>query len=275
MTSIIISLSIEALPLIDAKRRRERFSETLESGQNGHEMASTKKVTRTKTKKRTRVDAWLTFKDELKRYHDANGNCDVAQNYASPEGYKLGRAVGHIRSEGSFQIHKRNDRKEWLNSIGFRWRVRRARKTSALNRDRWKMFSKALSAFRARTGNCDVPSQHKELGYPLGRKVSEVRNNKTFLRGDASRTRLEFLNRLGFSWRNPMKRMRRRERTGEKRARGREDEGVSKEVIEVPVSVIDPFVLPPPKKYKRCMAASGVDVSTSKTARIAGPPKKR
>lgn len=79
------------------------------------------------------------------------------------------------------------DRLTKLGDIGFDW---------VPHETAWEKGFKYLKGYKEREGSCDVPSDYKENGFPLGRWVNKQRAKKDQL----SVERRAKLDELGFAW---------------------------------------------------------------------------
>ena len=119
----------------------------------------------------------------LQKFRKNHGHCKVPRGYKE-DAFKLDVWVGTQRkNKDSLSL----ERFERLNSLGFSW---------DLLFDQWEEGFANLQKFNEREGNCNVPANHIENDFNLGRWVSRQRDNK----GKLISQRLQRLNALGFVW---------------------------------------------------------------------------
>mmetsp|Transcript_37868 Transcript_37868/g.64652 ORF Transcript_37868/g.64652 Transcript_37868/m.64652 type:complete len:658 (-) Transcript_37868:350-2323(-) len=134
---------------------------------------------------------------EFKRIH---GHCEVPQNYA--ENTSLGTWVNKQRMEQKNRIEGKNSslndaRLERLQSIDFRWAKRKGQAS-------WDEKFNELVAYKAKFGNCHVPTKYKN-NTALGRWVSTQRAEyKKYQEGQAKTSmnadKIRRLEAIGFAW---------------------------------------------------------------------------
>ena len=130
---------------------------------------------------------WEASFDELKQYKAEHGDCDVSAGW--PENPKLGRWVNSQRR--AYKSGKlENERIRRLEELGFVWDPLTAR---------WETRFGELKQYKAKHGDCDVPS-----GWPenpkLGKWVSHQRGN--YNSDKLEEERIRQLEELGFLWRS-------------------------------------------------------------------------
>lgn len=145
------------------------------------------------------LTSWDRKFDELLDFKKQHGHCRVPQHYApNPQ---LGTFVNKQRQE-----HKKledgktsaltDERLERLESIGFDWAKRKGQVG-------WDTKYEELLQYKAKFGNCHVPTKFKE-NTALGRWVSQQRAEyKKFCKGEKSSLtteRIIRLNSIGFAW---------------------------------------------------------------------------
>lgn len=137
---------------------------------------------------------------ELTDFRRVHGHCEVPQNYA--ENTSLGTWVNKQRMEHKNRIEGKNSslndsRLERLQSVGFRWAKRKGQAS-------WDEKYNELVAYKARYGNCHVPTKYKE-NTALGRWVSTQRAEyKKYQEGQAKTSmnadKIRRLESIGFAW---------------------------------------------------------------------------
>lgn len=138
--------------------------------------------------------AWDDFLRHLITFKEEHGHCVVPQKYKSSDGFTLGTSVSMVRSGRSF-VKGFPERQATLKSLGFVFDMRKFQ---------WDHFYNELINYKKEFGHVDVPGKWiTPDGMQLGRMVSKVRNDKTYLRKSNAHERFKMLQRLGFEWRSP------------------------------------------------------------------------
>lgn len=131
--------------------------------------------------------AWKSRFDELLRYKQAHGNCDVPYDWE--ENNPLANWVSaQRRLKKSGELHP--ERVRLLEEIGFTWELISPRQS-------WEIRYAELLQFKAIHGNCDVPSKYPH-NPALGKWVDTQRQNKKS--GKLSSDQERLLNEAGFIW---------------------------------------------------------------------------
>lgn len=133
---------------------------------------------------------------EFKRLHH---HCEVPQSYA--ENTSLGTWVNKQRMEQKNRTEGKNSslndsRMERLQSVGFRWAKRKGQAS-------WDEKFDALVAYKAKHGNCHVPTKYKD-NTALGRWISTQRAEyKKYQEGSKcsmNADKIRKLENIGFAW---------------------------------------------------------------------------
>jgi hypothetical protein len=131
--------------------------------------------------------AWKTRFDELIRYKQQYGNCDV------PTVWKENREFGNwVRRQRQFkkQGKLQPERIKLLEENGFKWEVTTGEKS-------WDERFADLLTFKEVHGHCDVPGKYPN-NPSLGVWVSNQRSNRK--RGELTSDQKKRLNEAGFIW---------------------------------------------------------------------------
>ena len=135
-------------------------------------------------------EAWLQRFEELERYQQDNGDCNVSQRHDA-----LGKWVKEQR-----QRYKKGkliqERVDLLESIGFQWALstQSSKKKSWKLDEQWKTRYTELVRYLIEHGHCHVPNRQGSLGY----WVSTQRGN--YAEGTMPQYRIEYLESIGFAW---------------------------------------------------------------------------
>jgi superfamily II DNA or RNA helicase len=130
-----------------------------------------------------REAAWEEGFSYLKIYKDRNGHCQVPISHKE-NGFRLGAWIDRQRqSKETMPIERRRR----LDELGFIWNPFEVN---------WEEGFNYLKLYKMREGNCRIPNNHKENGYPLGQWVNVQRANKDKMPSD----RRQRLDALGFVW---------------------------------------------------------------------------
>lgn len=144
--------------------------------------------------------SWEKRYNELCEFNRTHGHCEVPQNYANNS--SLGTWVNKQRMEHKNRIEGRNSslndsRLDRLQMIGFRWAKRKGQVS-------WNEKFNDLVQYKARHGNCHVPTKYK-ANTALGRWVSTQRAEyKKYSEGNTKTTmnaeKVQLLEGIGFAW---------------------------------------------------------------------------
>eukprot|EP00585_Thalassiosira_rotula_P004067 CAMPEP_0196141100 /NCGR_PEP_ID=MMETSP0910-20130528/8772_1 /TAXON_ID=49265 /ORGANISM="Thalassiosira rotula, Strain GSO102" /LENGTH=745 /DNA_ID=CAMNT_0041402137 /DNA_START=124 /DNA_END=2361 /DNA_ORIENTATION=- len=144
--------------------------------------------------------SWERRYSELLEFKRLHNHCEVPQNYV--ENTSLGTWVNKQRMEQKNRIEGKNSslndsRLERLQRIGFRWAKRKGQAS-------WDEKFNELVAYKARFGNCHVPTKYKD-NTALGRWVSTQRAEyKKYQEGQAKTSmntdKIRRLESIGFAW---------------------------------------------------------------------------
>ncbi|KAL7531259.1 hypothetical protein ACHAXR_003939 [Thalassiosira sp. AJA248-18] len=144
--------------------------------------------------------SWERRYNELIEFKTTHGHCEVPQNYA--QNSSLGTWVNKQRMEQKNRIEGKNSslndsRLERLQSIGFRWAKRKGQAS-------WDEKFNELLAYKAKYGNCHVPTKYKD-NTALGRWVSTQRAEYKKYQERQARTamnadKIRRLESIGFAW---------------------------------------------------------------------------
>jgi hypothetical protein len=141
-------------------------------------------------------EVWNTRYNELLDYKTEHGNCNVPYNYKTAQNFRLG-IWGEAQRAMFKQGKLSEERITKLNEAGFSW-VFGTRQEQMISRaSRWDNFYKELRLFKARTGNCNVPSKNMKY-LKLGPWVAKQR--RLYKDGKLSDKRIAKLNNIGFEW---------------------------------------------------------------------------
>ena len=128
-------------------------------------------------------DDWELGFNALVNYYERERKFEIPSGFLE-DGYRLASWVSKQRAN---KLELSEDRLHRLNDIGFVWTPKE---------DKWETGFRALLRFKEREGHSEVPVDHIEDGYPLGRMVVKQRSRKNKL----SKDRIEKLDGLGFVW---------------------------------------------------------------------------
>jgi len=126
---------------------------------------------------------WDTRLEELRKFKDSEGHCNVPSNYS--DNPKLGRWVSNQRRR-RLKISKERDSK--LDSIGFTW-------VADIEPDvQWEIMFEELRKFKERESHCNVPQRYSD-NPKLGRWIM----NQRAKRSKVSKERASKLDFIGFT----------------------------------------------------------------------------
>ena len=137
---------------------------------------------------------WKKLQHELEEYVALNNTAAVPRSFVGKDGYKLGIQISCLRT--GQMLKGRTDecaRRTYLESLpGWSWDVR---DTS------WERLRRSIQDYVNETGTSRVPQKYCDTdGFPLGRKLMDVRRGRMLERKD-SETRRAFLEALpGWTW---------------------------------------------------------------------------
>lgn len=144
--------------------------------------------------------SWERRFNELFDFKRMHGHCEVPQNFS--ENTSLGTWVNKQRMEQKNRTEGKNSslndsRLERLQSIGFRWAKRKGQAS-------WDEKFNELEAYKAKFGNCHVPTKYK-ANSALGRWVSTQRAEyKKYQEGlvktSMNAVKIRRLESIGFAW---------------------------------------------------------------------------
>ena len=134
-------------------------------------------------------EAWLHKFDELERYQQDNGDCNVSQNHDT-----LGKWVKEQRQRKK-KGRLIQERVDLLESIGFQWALStQPSKKSWKFDEQWRTRYTELVRYLTEHGDCHVPNRQGSLGY----WVSTQR--RIYAEGTMPKYRIEYLESIGFAW---------------------------------------------------------------------------
>ena len=142
--------------------------------------------------------AWETGLEHVRAYSRAFGNLEVAAQYVSPDGYRLGawltkkkQEYGKLRKDGLDPLSVPEFRE--LDALGLRWRQRDMSCMRGLE---------AAEAYAARFGNLEIPVDYvTEEGFKLGLWIHNQRaKGKKQEKTDQQQALLSRLDALGMRW---------------------------------------------------------------------------
>ena len=147
---------------------------------------------------------WDTRFDELVAFKEANGHCNVPNNYVQNK--KLGSFVKKqredYRKKKSGKKSPMSDaRIQKLEGIGFQWVI--SKKTGDQSVDSWDQRLEDLRAFKEQHGHCFVPRVYPEnqpLSYWCERQRQDYRNITRGKPTKMTEERIAILEQVGFQW---------------------------------------------------------------------------
>ena len=138
-----------------------------------------------------------TFYEHLKEYVEEYGDSLVSYRYRSPDGYKLGMTVHHIRGKS---ILLTDEQEQILDEIPFEWdgRVKRIMPRT------FEKYYFYIQKYYGEHGNCNIPHEYFDAdGIGVGAMVSRIRTMKDTLNSQ----QVERLNAIHFVWKYKNKRV--------------------------------------------------------------------
>jgi hypothetical protein len=145
---------------------------------------------------------WYKHYNELRKYQQQHGNCNVPTNYPLDEA--LSKWVSTQRMEwkkmktGQSSMKMNEERETLLNQLDFDWQL-----TSSIREKTWEDNFSALKQFKAQNGHCLVPQLYPS-NLSLGWWVSHQRvEYKLYTMGRKSNMTAEHkdtLEKIGFTW---------------------------------------------------------------------------
>ena len=145
--------------------------------------------------KRMQHDLWQNRLQELKRYKETHGNCDVRMKHGS-----LGTWISTQRH--NYRLLKEgksspmtDDRIRELESIGFQWILAKERVS-----DLWRERFLELKKYVETHGDCNVPQRHGSLGTWISTQRSNYRLLKEGKMSPMSDDRIRKLESIDFQW---------------------------------------------------------------------------
>lgn len=133
-----------------------------------------------------KADKYRIFYNELSKYKDENGHCNVPQDYITLDGYKLGNILNKVR-QGQY-IKYNPSRKDELTKLGVCWKPQKEARDNT-----WDYIQEQLLLYYIENSDSNVPSNTE-----LGKQVGHIRQRKDFVKDNPER--LEFLESINFSW---------------------------------------------------------------------------
>lgn len=125
-------------------------------------------------------------------YYEEHGNLEVPTGYCTPEGIRLGRWIGNLRSMrngGSRKMTLTEEQIQSLDEIGMQW-------TNTFQR-KWDVAYEEARTYWQENGNLNPPVQFvTESGLRLGRWVRRQRDGKSSL----TQKQIEKLSAIGMVW---------------------------------------------------------------------------
>ncbi|KAL7491914.1 hypothetical protein ACHAWT_001353 [Skeletonema menzelii] len=189
----------DPLPLPSAAAAAEAKEAKKETSGNGESFPLVHFPRAIITKNKMYLTLWDQKFDELLDFKKQQGHCNVPQKYApNPE---LGVWVNKQRQEHKKREDEKtsamtDERLKRLQSIGFTWAQRKGQKG-------WNKKYDQLLQYKAKFGNCHVPTKFKE-NTALGRWVSQQRAEyKKLCKGEKTSLtteRISKLDSIGFAW---------------------------------------------------------------------------
>jgi superfamily II DNA or RNA helicase len=131
----------------------------------------------------SRESAWEEGFTALTRFKEHEGHCLVPQRFKEGT-FSLGNWVSTQRLN---KDHLSVERRKQLDAIGFVWEPYKSA---------WEQGFAALTAFKKREGQCNVPVAHVEANFKLGTWVNEQRTSRDSMPAE----RRQRLDALGFVW---------------------------------------------------------------------------
>ena len=114
------------------------------------------------------MSSWDEMYGRLIVFQRANGHCRVPKDYATDDGYRLGRWIGFQRRNRDNMDPERRQRLEGLS--GWSWNT---------ITDQWEHGFSRLKQYSEREGHCRVPKGYTtDDGYRLGGWVANQRTKK-------------------------------------------------------------------------------------------------
>ena len=132
---------------------------------------------------------WQRYYGACLTYYGLNGNLDVPGDYVTPDGIRLGRWIGNIRTEhknGGGRFSK--EQISALEELGIVWDKKYEKE--------WNRYCEAAEVYYKTHGNLNVPAIYKTAdGLFLGRWIDRQRRNTKI-----SEARKAKLDRIGMVW---------------------------------------------------------------------------
>ena len=137
-------------------------------------------------------DKWEIFYDEMVKYKQEKGDCDVPQSYKTSEGYNLGQYLNKTR-QGQF-IAEFPERKKLLILLGVKWVILDERHDQT-----WISIEAYMQDYFDKYGHSNIPIKTiADNGFKIGHHVAHIRSRKDFTKDNPDR--IKFLERVKFSW---------------------------------------------------------------------------
>jgi hypothetical protein len=134
-----------------------------------------------------KVDKYTIFYNELSKYKDENGHCNVPQDYITLERYNLGNILNRIR-QGQYIKYNLN-RIDELTKLGVCWKPQKETRDTT-----WDYIQEQLLLYYNENGHSNVPRDYNKLGSYVG----HIRSRQSFVKDNPER--LQFLESINFSW---------------------------------------------------------------------------
>lgn len=133
-----------------------------------------------------KADKYRIFYNELSKYKDEKGHCNVPQDYITLDGYKLGSILNKVR-QGQY-IKYNPSRKDELTKLSVCWKPQKEASDNT-----WDYIQEQLLDYYNENSDSNVPSNTE-----LGKYIGHIRQRKGFVKDNPER--LEFLESINFSW---------------------------------------------------------------------------
>src|SRR5262249_40663081 len=120
------------------------------------------------------TESWMFWYGLLEAYKLREGHCRVPDKYLE-DGFRLGQWVGIQRGN---EATISDERRQKLDELEFIWDAREAA---------WEEGFSYLKIYKDRNGHCQVPVNHKENRFGLGRWVDRQRQTKEIMPAERRR----------------------------------------------------------------------------------------
>ena len=126
---------------------------------------------------------WMDKFEELKKYKNTNGHCNVPRNYSGGLGVWVEQPITKKKKLDNDKISK-------LESIGFVWKMNLLE-----NQQKWMDWLEELKKYKKINGHCNVPEKYSGgLGYWVRRQ------RVTYKKGGLIYDKISRLESIGFAW---------------------------------------------------------------------------